>query len=264
MPRSRSANLGQYEAALSSYRKGLALAEPLAATAPGHTALFEALTTDPNNAVYQRELKVLYNWLGNFLANPFYLNLSAREETLQLYFQGFRLSETLMAADPQNALAQFDFAISHEKLADLLTQTQPQEGAKFYRLALDITGSLLEATPNQYRWLRRRLVIQRKLGALLLGLGDRPGALRALLPAWEKVQALSAASPANAELSADLHAGHLALAAALTGAEALEPYTQARVLAERLSAAHPTDLYARWRLADSYALAALAAFPPAL
>lgn len=77
-----------------------------------------------------------------------------------------------------------------------------------------------------------------------------------LREALEELQKLSAEKPSNAELQSDLHATLIALADALieTGerAEALDRDNQSLALAEKMAASNQADLYAQWRLANSY------------
>jgi tetratricopeptide (TPR) repeat protein len=119
-----------------------------------------------------------------------------------------------------------------------------------------LSERLLAASPNQYRFLRRHAVCQSKLGVALRGLGDRQAVFAQLRQALEELQKLLAEKPSNAELQSDLHATLISLADALseTGerAAALERDAQALALAEKMVAVNRADLYAQWRLANSY------------
>ncbi|MGH9851442.1 MAG: protein kinase domain-containing protein [Blastocatellia bacterium] len=237
------AEQGDLMAAVESYRRALPIRETLNRKLP-------------DNAVYRRELRVFYSWLANFLGNPYFLNLGAGGEALQYYLRAVKIAEELAQADPKNSAAQFDLVVAYERLGDILSETEPKRGADFYRQALSLSERLLAASPNQYRFLRRHAVFQSKLGAALRGLGDRQAAFAHLRQALEELQKLLAEKPSNAELQSDLHATLISLADALieTGerAEALERDAQALALAEKMVAANRADLYAQWRLANSY------------
>ncbi|MGH9846097.1 MAG: protein kinase domain-containing protein, partial [Blastocatellia bacterium] len=251
------AEQGDVPAAVESYRRALPLRETL-------------IRNQPDNAVYRRELRVFYSWLANYLGNPYFLNLGERGEALRYYQQAVTIAEELARADAKNSAAQFDLVVAYERMGDILAETEPQRGADFYRQALSLTDKLLAAAPKQYRFRRRHAVFQGKLGAALRGLGDRKTALAQWRQAVEELQKLLAENPANAELQADLHATLSGLADALseTGARAaaLERDVQALALAEQMAAGNRADLYAQWRLANSYSgfgrhYAALAANP---
>ncbi len=237
------AEQGDLAATIESYRRSLLIHETL-------------VKKQPDNAAYRREMKVAYNWAGNFSGNPHFLNLGDSAAALQSYRQGLNISEELAAADPKNSTAKFDLGVSYEKMGDILSETEPAQGAEFYRRALSATGDLLIASPNQYRFLRRHTVFLWKRGAALHKRGDRKGALQDLNQALENLQELTAKNPSNAELQGDLHATLTALADALTEtgerAKALDYGSQSLALAEKMVAANPADLYAQWRLAKSY------------
>ncbi|MGH9768203.1 MAG: hypothetical protein ACREAB_12275, partial [Blastocatellia bacterium] len=237
------AEQGDLAATIESYRRSLLIHEAL-------------VKKQPDNAAYRREMKVAYNWAGNFSGNPHFLNLGDSAAALQYYRQGLVISEELAAADPKNSTAKFDLGVSNEKMGDILSETKPAQAAEFYRRALSATGDLLIASPNQYRFLRRHTVFLWKRGAALHKLGDRKGALQELNQALENLRELIAKNPSNAELQGDLHATLTALADVLTEtgerAKALDYGSQSLALAEKMVAANPADLYAQWRLAKSY------------
>ena len=238
------AEQGDVSAAVESYRRALPIRETLT-------------HQQPDNAVYRRELRVFYSWLANYLGNPYFLNLGEGGEALQYYQRAVRLAEELAQADTKNSTAKFDLVVAYERMGDVLSEPEPQRSADFYRRALSLNERLLAASPNQYRFLRRHAVFQGKLGVALRSLGDRQAGFAQLRQALEELQKLLAEKPANAELQSDLHATLISLAEALseTGerAAALERDAQALALAEKMVVANRADLYAQWRLANSYA-----------
>lgn len=217
----------------------------------------EALVRDyPANAAYSRELKVLYNWLGNFSGNPQFLNLGDRAAALDYYRRGLVIAEQLVAADPKNVSARHDLAVSNGKLGDILADSDPAAGAEYYRRGLAITRALLDDAPEELRYRRRHIMFLNGLASALRNLGDRHGAIQHLRQSLDMRQQAPAAYAANPELQALKHAALRALGGLLldTGdtAGALDHNRQALAIAEAASDSISTDLYARWRLADSY------------
>jgi len=234
---------------------------------------FAALVAkEPMQPNYRRNLHVAYERLGNYSGHPRSINLGDRQAALKYFQQAFALEEELVAADPKNAQARLGLADSYERLAGLLAESDPAQSAQLYRQALALTRALLEAAPNEFRYLTRHANYLSSLAAPLRRLGDRQGALEQVRQSLEILQPLAAKDPTDGELQNDLHAAFTALADTLLNAGdragALEHYRQALTLAETSAAAKPADLYAQWRLADSYASlgqyhATLAAAPKA-
>ena len=276
--------------ALKSYRRTLEVSERLAAEFPGARAqnslalthsrigdalaergdlietmksyrqalvIREALVGDyPSNAAYSRELKVLYNWLGNFSGNPHFLNLGDRAAALEYYRRGLVIAEQLAVADPKNVTARHDLAVSVGKMGDILAESDPASGAESYRRGLAITRALLDDAPEELRYRRRHVMFLNGRASALRNLGDRNGAIHHLRQSLETLQQAPVRFATNPELLALKHAALHALAALLleTGdpAGALDHNRQALAIAEAASGSIATDLYARWRLADSY------------
>ncbi len=252
----------QNSLALTHSRVGDALAErgDLVGTMESYRhaqVIREALVRDyPSNGMYRRELKVLYNWLGNFSGNSQYLNLGDRAAALDYYRRGLIIAEELAAADPKNVQGRHDLAVSVGKMGDILADSEPASGAEYYRRGLTITRGLLDGAPEEHRYRRRHLMFLNGRATALRNLGDRQGAIQHLRQALEMLQQTSARQAANAELQALKHAALLTLAGLLleTGDlnAALDHNRQALAIAEASSSSIATDLYARWRLADSY------------
>jgi tRNA A-37 threonylcarbamoyl transferase component Bud32/tetratricopeptide (TPR) repeat protein len=116
---------GQSATALARYCEGLALAEVLAALAPGDLAL-------------QRDLEVKHDRVGEALG--------IRGDTagsLAEYRADMAIAERLAARDPNNAAMQRDVSVSHEKLGDMLdAQGKLPEAIAEYRASLAITEGL--------------------------------------------------------------------------------------------------------------------------
>lgn len=252
----------QNSLALTHSRMGDALAESgdLVGTMESYRQALlirEALVREyPANALYSRELKVAYNWLGNFSGNPHFLNLGDRAAALEYYRRGLVIAEQLAVADLKNVAARHDLAVSVGKMGDILADSDPSSGAEYYSRGLAITRALLDNAPEELRYRRRHVMFLNGRAAALRNLGDRHGAIQHLRQSLEMLQQAPARYAANPELQALKHAALLALASLLleTGdlKGALDHNRQALAIAEAASGSISTDLYARWRLADSY------------
>ena len=248
----------QHGLSLSYSRLGDALAEQgdLAATLEAYREALrirqDLVAAFPSNATYRRELKTLYNWIGNYLGNPYFINLGDETAALEYYRQALVISEEMAAVDPGNALALYDLSISYAKVADILTASDPRQAAELYRRALAVIDGLLETSPGDFKYLRRRAMYQRSLAAPLRRLAERDGALRVLRAALDTTRAQAAERPENAEVQANLHAtlnalGDLELELG-DRAAALASYQRGLAIAEKRGSA---DLYSLWRLAES-------------
>jgi tetratricopeptide (TPR) repeat protein len=237
------AERGDLTATMAHYRRALGI----------RTALIEK---DPVNAIYLRELKVIYSWLGNFSGNPYFLNLGDEASALQYYQEGLLISEQL-ASDKKNKLAQYDLAIGYEKVGDIRAERTPLQGAEFYRKATATLEKLIVEAPENYPALRRYAVNLSRLGKALHKAGESKSGLAQLRGALAQQQKLTAGYPKSLEVKADLHATLLALGNVLlsTGRrdEALLHYRQALDIAGQAVNDRPEDLYWQWRLAEAFA-----------
>jgi tetratricopeptide (TPR) repeat protein len=139
----------------------------------------------------------------------------------------------------------------------LLTDSDPARSAELHRRGLTVVGGLLAISPNEFSYLRRQAGQLHGLAEARRGLGDRQGALKDLRQAQTIWQTLMTRDPANLDGVAGQHATLLSLAELLQemgdAAAAMEYGRQALALAEQEARVLSTSLYARWRLADSYA-----------
>ncbi|HKI04102.1 MAG TPA: protein kinase [Thermoanaerobaculia bacterium] len=253
-----NAGAAQHGLSLSYSRLGDALVEQgdLAATLDAYREALrirqDLVAAFPSNTTYHREMKTLYNWLGNYLGNPNFINMGDEAAALRYYRQGLVIAEEMAAVDPKNALALYDLATSYAKMGDILTAADPQQGAAFYRRSLAILDALLQENPGDFKYRRRRALYQRSLAAPLRRLADRAGALRMLRAALDTTRALAAERPENAEVQADLQdtlnaLGDLELELG-DRAAALQSYQRGLAIARTRGSA---DLYSLWRLAES-------------
>ena len=93
---------GDGPGALAAYRKGLAIAEALAAR-------------DPANTEWQRDLSVSHDRIGDVLVAQ-----GDGPGALAAYRKGLAIAEALAARDPANTEWQRDLSVSHSKIGDVL------------------------------------------------------------------------------------------------------------------------------------------------
>src|SRR6185503_486984 len=84
------ADRGDLPTAMEHYRQAIGIREAL-------------VQTHPENAVYRRELALLYDWAGHYAGNPLVLNLGDRDAAEQHYRKYLALATEIAAADPKNA-----------------------------------------------------------------------------------------------------------------------------------------------------------------
>ncbi|MGH8248508.1 MAG: tetratricopeptide repeat protein, partial [Gammaproteobacteria bacterium] len=114
----------------------------------------ELAQSDPNNARYRRDLMVIYNFLGNLNGNPRYFHLDDPKTALEYYRKAAALQEQLAAADPKNTQAVMDRALGAAKMSDVLRTIDTPESIRQGRLCSEHIRPLLEAAPDNHRYLR--------------------------------------------------------------------------------------------------------------
>jgi serine/threonine protein kinase len=236
--------LGDLVGAVEQYRRSQTIDEELVKQAPA-------------NAAYRRHLEITYGWLGGLYGGPRYINLGDPSTARQYYEKSVAIAEPLAAADSKNARAQLDLAISYGSLGTLLTEPDPARSVEYYQRGLAVLRGLLSISPDEYSYLRREAGQLRGLAEARRKLGDRRGALETFRQAQAIWQKLTDRDPAYRDIRAGLQSTLLALSGLLQemgdSASAMDLGRQAMTLAEQEEQAEPASLYARWRLADSYA-----------
>ncbi len=219
---------GDLEGALREFRAGLQIAGQL-------------VTTDPSNALWQRDLSVIQDGIGDVLRDQGDLAGS-----LKAYRESLGIREHLAAADPSNALWQSDLSGSYGKVGHMLLAQGDLSGAlKAYRESLGVAERLAaaDATNAGRQWhLSGR---QASIGDVLLAQGDLAGALQAYREGQAILQRLAAADPTNAGWQWDLSVSHSKVGGVLLAqgdlAGALNVNRESLGVAERLAAADPSN-----------------------
>lgn len=238
------AAMGDLSGAMASYRLSLSIVE-------------ELLQEDSSNQRYLRAQMIASIWLGHFEGNPRFINQGNEEAALQHYRKAMALAETLAARDAKDASARLDLAGGYKNIADVLSLSDPMQGVEYYRKALFIIRALLNASPDEFRYLRREACYLKGLAAVERRMGDRQGALQNLRESLRILRSLSGRAPVNTQVQTELHSALIQMADLSLEAgdlsAALEHCHQALALAEWAMTTHSSDAYALWRLADSYA-----------
>ena len=232
---------GDLSGAMEQYHKALAVR-------------LENVKQNPDNVRYRRELALLYSWMGHFTGSPIRMSLGDRAKAEEYYRKGLEITEKLAVEDPKNAQGVMDLAFSYEHVANSVEN--PREAVELYRKALAVLAPLLEKSPGELRYQRRKATALRLLAVALHGSGDHAAAREQMQEALMKVRELVSSQPANELLKVDLHASVLSSANLRldTGArtEALGELQEALAIGESMRKARPDDLDWEWRLADTY------------
>lgn len=240
-------SLGQVNEARAQYEQSLALLDAL-------------LVKKPTEPRYQRARMIDLIWLGNLAGNPRFINQGDAATALRHYRQALGIAEQLAALNARNARAQQDLAGGHRLMAEVLLLGQPAEikqAVEHFQQALGIVRALSAGATKDTQSLRREAQYLKGLGDALNRLGDRANALQNLQQALQIWRELFKQDGADLRTRAELHTNLLALAdlTLLTGEHnsALKLYNEAMTLAQTPPLEQSSDLYVRWRLADSYA-----------
>jgi tetratricopeptide (TPR) repeat protein len=114
----------------------------------GEQALGRLSVADPSNAGWQRDLSVLYEWIGDALGRQDKL-----DEALKVYKDSLAIREGLAAADPSNMEWQTNLAHDYDDIGNVLgAQGKLDEALKAYRDGLAIRERLAVANPSNSRW----------------------------------------------------------------------------------------------------------------
>ena len=179
---------GDLAAALQSYRDSLAIIERLA-------------KSDTGNAVWQRDLSLSYERIGNVQ-----LAQSDLAGALASYREGLAIRERLAKSDPGNADWQSDLWVSYDKIGNVqLAQGDLAGALKSYRDNLAIIERLAKSDPGNANWQRDLAVSYGKVGDRAEAQGDAAGGA-AILPrrASPSIERLAQSDPGNAGWQRDL------------------------------------------------------------
>jgi len=228
-------NLGDTAGAMVSYRKALALAEPLARAAPGSpraaralarthshmgdvlflTRQMKAATDHASQAVgvfetlaagHPRDLEARMDLAGALegLGDQLAKGWSDSRGAMDSFRQSLAQWEAAFRLDTQNLRARRAAAGLHMKIADLEFQTNPRGALETLRRALAILEALPAAERGTVPPRRLEASLRRRLADCLWELDDSKGALESYRRAAEEFAALAALDPINSRAQFDL------------------------------------------------------------
>ncbi len=278
-------NLGDTAGALVSYRKALAMAEPLARADPGNpraaralarahshmgdvfflnrrlneatdqarraVAILEALVrSQPRDSEARMDLAGALEGLGDQLAK----GLSDSRGAMENFRKSLAQWEATLRLDTQNLRARRASAGLNMKIADLEFQTNPRGALETLRKALAVVGALPASERGTVASRRLEASLLRRIGDCLWELDNAKGALESYRRAVEDFAALAALDPTNSRAQFDLVAALNDLGQALETsgdvAGALRNYGQVADTLEKLLRNDPAGTTWRTHLAE--------------
>ncbi|HEY2713852.1 MAG TPA: protein kinase [Chthoniobacterales bacterium] len=288
-----SANIGDTDGALTSYRKALQIREsfpPAAITTDTQMELgrtFRALgdimdqkgnigqmirdyrrslqifvdlaESQPKSPAIEDELARAYETLADGLGRT----ANAGAEILSNYRKSLTIREELLRQDSSSAKRKRPVAINLMKIGGASDPHQPAAIASL-RQGVTVLESLAAADPNNGRARREVGWGYKQLGTTQVAAGDYSGAVESLQKSLAIRESFAAADPQNAQARFDLASAHVDLAEALTAkgdpVPAVENARQAITIVTALLSADPTNaIYSRnlaiyeERLGDAFA-----------
>ncbi len=288
-----SANIGDTDGALTSYRKALQIREnfpPAAITTDTQMELgrtYRALgdimdqkgnigqmirdyrrslqiftdlaKSQPKNPAVEDELARAYETLGDGLGRT----ANAEAEILSNYKMSLTICEELLRQDSSSAKRKRPVAINLMKIGGASDPHQPEAIASL-RKGVAVLESLATADPNNGRARREVGWGYKQLGTTQVAAEDYSGAVESLQKSLAIRESFAAADPQNAQARFDLASGHVDLAEALTAKgdplPAVGHAQQAITIVTALLSADPTNaIYSRnlaiyeERLGDAFA-----------
>jgi tetratricopeptide (TPR) repeat protein len=274
-----SANIGDTDGALTSYRKALQIREnfpPALITTDTETELgrsyralgdimdqkgnveqtirdyrrslqifTELAGSEPKNPVIQDELARAYETLADGLGRT----ANADAEILTDYKKSLAIAEELLRQDSSNAKRKRAVAINLMKIGGASDPHNPEAIAAL-RKGVAALESLAASDPNNGRARREVGWGYKQLGTTQVAGEDYAGAVESLQKSLTIRESTAAADPQNAQARFDLASGHVDLAEALTGngdpVSAVGHAQQAITIVTALLSADPTNaVYSR-------------------
>ena len=237
-------NLGDFPGALASFKKGLAILEPLAAA-------------NPRNPDIGKELNKSYANMGAMV-----MSMGDLHGAVDYHRKAVALAEQLVAARPSDTDIREILARSYINLADV--QGNPNypnlgdaKGAlELYRKAQSILAQLASEDPGNLYRLDLTTGTYGRLGQMLQALDDKPGAVDAYRRVVEINERILRAKPMNAPFMREAAVGNRNLSLSLVKmnqvGQAREYGDRAMHLFEQIAKDDPKNVEARVWLADSY------------
>jgi serine/threonine protein kinase len=235
---------GDLPAGIATYKKALEIRTDL-------------IKRNPADPYMRREWRLLNIWLGNHYGGMDTFNLGDRQTAEEYYRKALSIAEELAAEDPKNAAFQHDLSICYAKVGQILSESKPDEAVLYIEKAVTINEKLLAASPREFRFLSRKALYGRYIALPLRKLGNHKKAIEQLQTSIDVLNVMLKESPTNPEAISGFHDAVLSLADTQLESGDFESaqtnYQHALAMSEEEVKTSPADLYAKWRLADSYA-----------
>ena len=269
-----SANLGDTDGALGSYRKAVAIRESFRSTqkstdtemeigrsyrglgdileAKGNNAeslanyrlsleIFEQLAaTNPNDAAVQDELARAYDTLGDGLGHT-----DNKEEKLQIYNKALKIRQQLLAQNPDDAKQRRSTATAFLKFGSATAQTDKAEAIEDLRRGTQILEQLSTADPNNAKARREVGYAYFLTGNVLTELNEYQAALESRLKAFEIRREIAAEDRKNQQAQFDFAVAYADIADAYINtdepAKGFEQGQKSLEIFRELSVSDPTN-----------------------
>jgi tetratricopeptide (TPR) repeat protein len=234
---------GDVSASLPLYRRAIDLGR-------------KAVSAEPLNTAYRRNLTLSIISLGDVLGSPFHINLGDTHGAEAAYQEALQSSVIMTEADPKNAQSQVMLNNTRVRLATTLLHRDPRKALAMYLEALRGIDRLVDAEPRNTVFRRDRGFTLLDIAAAYEQLDERAAALRALRQCLDQQEAIVFADSARTQFRQDMIPTHLALSRILQADgkadEALRHVQLALDLAEAQRQASPHNLYTMRNLSDSF------------
>jgi non-specific serine/threonine protein kinase/serine/threonine-protein kinase len=279
-------HLGNTVGAQASYRKCLAIRQPLARAAPGDAAIQRELAIvlaklgnvqmagqpDEAFAAYRQSQAILESLLASepsdlplehALSNTLLgvaelLTMQRRfEEAVEAFDRGLAIRERLAIGGPSDPGLQANLAVALTKSARaLVNQRRVDEAMPRYERALEITRALALHSPESLSATRDLILGLEGMANALTDLGRDDQAISYYQQAVELAESLRRIDPDNAQACRDLSTLHNSLGDLLRegkrAEEALVHHRESLALHESLAGANPGSVQARRDLATAF------------
>jgi serine/threonine protein kinase/tetratricopeptide (TPR) repeat protein len=209
----------------------------------------ELLQATPNDARMQRDLSIIYGYLGNYAGHPGYFNLHDPKTAVSYYEKARAIQERLVSGDSKDKRARNDLAIHANKLCQVLETIDPQRAVTFGRQCASLVDEVHER--GSFIHMRMRQTCLGPLGGVLLRAGQTAEGLRILRESSELGAALYAKAPsdlgARSAASSSLQELGRGYLAANNLPQARQAFESALANLEKIHKEFPRDL---WFLRD--------------
>jgi tetratricopeptide (TPR) repeat protein len=219
------------------------LAGALAAYQRAHLIAERMTKAEPGTALWERQLAVSYNKIGDALVDQ-----NGLMEALEFYRSGNIILDRLATADPGNQAWQRDLAASCDNIGRvMMMQGEFADAVKAYRDGLVIRDELIRIDPGNASWQRELATSYENIGDVLAGqeewsealtsyregLGIRARFAETANPSWRRELAISHINVGDVLAKQGRHA------------EALKFFRDAMAIVDRLARTDPAN--AIWR-----------------